>query len=213
MYTSNDNNRTYPRITNDLNEDINLEKFFDTCFSIYNNDVGTKKHSKIRSIETTNYNRDNFISILENNIIFQSNNGNISAKKLRNYTANILFHHFHPHLTMTPDILLNEDVQKELAAAAKIIIEISRDKNSKMKNSQDFKTRKSDNDKNRYVVNPVNTNVEKEDSNRQIQYRPMRNGRFVSPAPSIDHTPTTNKDLNSKNIQKKKFDDNDYIDK
>lgn len=103
MYTNYKNNMTYPDMANDYNEDINCEKLFEQCYEIYNKYIEateTKNGLKrIQTVETTNYERNNFISFIENHPDFLNKNGYVSSAKIIGYAANILVKCFHPNST------------------------------------------------------------------------------------------------------------------
>ena len=215
MYTNYENNMTYPDMANDYNEDINCEKLFDQCYEIYNKYIEateTKNGLKrIQTVETTNYERNNFISFIENHPDFLNKNGHVSSAKIIGYTANILVKCFHPNSTN----LSKSTMQKEFNAAVKIITNNCKNKNHisdsrSVEPSNNYPNEYSspNNYQNRYYSGKANSNNvtltnrnNPSGEDKKLKFKPIVKGNFVDDR-NIVHNNRKDKETNNPNVDK-----------
>lgn len=215
MYTNYENNMTYPDMANDYNEDINCEKLFDQCYEIYNKYIEateTKKGLKrIQTVETTNYERNNFISFIENHPDFLNKNGYVSSAKIIGYAANILVKCFHPNSTN----LSKSRMQKEFNAAVKIITVNCKNKNHisdsrSVEPSNNYPNEYSspNNYQNRYYSGKANSNNvtltnrnNPSGEDKKLKFRPIVKGNFVDDR-NIVHNNRKDKETNNPDVDK-----------
>ena len=215
MYTNYENNMTYPDMTNDYNEDINCEKLFDQCYEIYYKYIEateTKNGLKrIQTVETTNYERNNFISFIENHPDFLNKNGHVSSAKIIGYAANILVKCFHPNSTN----LSKSRMQKEFNAAVKIITDNCKNKNHisdsrSVEPSNNYPNEYSspNNYQNGYYNGKANSNNatltnmnNPSGEDKKLKFRPIVDGNFVD-VRNIMHNNRKDRETNNPNVDK-----------